>query len=110
SPTGIVYYRVLILDLDGNRNFTEVKTVELANSGVLSVYPNPADSELKISSGTSLNNQNLRITNAAGQVSITKRLTGNAPYSVDVSTLRPGAYYVLIEGDNGRQSFNFIKK
>lgn len=110
APTGIVYYRVLILDLDGNRNFTEVKTVELANSGVLSVYPNPAHRELKISSGTSLNNQTLRITNAAGQVSITKRLTGNAPYSVDVSTLRPGAYYVLIEGDNGRQSFNFIKK
>jgi hypothetical protein len=109
-PTGIIYYRVSVQDMDGTITFSDVKTVEVKTAGNIIVYPNPADRELRILTGNSLNNHVLRISNTVGQLVCSKRLSGNAPYSVDIAALPAGTYYAVIEDKNSQQRFSFVKR
>lgn len=107
---GIVYYRVAVQDADGNVAVSDVKTVDIKAGIGISIYPNPAGQELKILSTTSFNDNLLRITNAAGQLMYNRRLSGNAPYTIDISALPAGTYYAVIDERNNKQKFSFIKQ
>ena len=109
-PAGILYYRIQVQDRDGDKDFSDIKTVNILGGNTISVYPNPADRELKISSPSSLANSVLRISNAAGQVVLTKRLNGNAPYTIDIAGLPAGSYYAIIDDKNRKQQFSFVKR
>ena len=110
APQGIVYYRIVIKDADGSSSFGDVRTVDIKAGTSITVYPNPAERELKINSTVSLNNSLLRLSNAAGQVVYSRRLNGNAPYTIDISALPAGTYYALIDDKKSRQQFSFVKK
>lgn len=107
---GLVYYRVKVLDADGNESLSDVKTVDNKLVSSFSVYPNPADRELKILSNISFNNSLLQVTNATGQVVFSKRLNGESPYSVDIASLPAGTYYAFIDDRKNRQRFSFVKR
>lgn len=108
---GIIYYRIAVSDNDGYRTYSDIKTVHIKAGGSVSLYPNPADRELKITTtGISLNNSVLQIINASGQIVQRERLNGTAPYSINISALPAGTYYAVIDDKAGKQKLAFIKR
>lgn len=106
---GIVYYRLQADDADGNKTFSDIRTVDMRTDNRISIYPNPADKELIIA-GPSFNNSVLQIINTGGQVVYTKRLNGNILYRINITSLTAGTYYAIIDDRGAKQRFSFIKK
>ncbi|MBC7934168.1 MAG: T9SS type A sorting domain-containing protein [Rhizobacter sp.] len=109
-PAGITYYRIKVQDTNGDKTFSDVKTVDIRKGSSINIYPNPASRELKILSTSTFNNSIIQISNTAGQVVLTKRLNGNAPYTFDIATLPAGTYYAIIDDKKGKQQFSFVKR
>jgi hypothetical protein len=80
---------------------TSVQEQKTETNRCLPVYPNPASSVLRIDGleGAS----ELVVTNALGQVMITKRVE-QSPITLDVSMLRAGAYFLSIRTASGVQA------
>lgn len=110
APAGIIYYRIEVQDRDGSSTYSDIKTMEIKTITGISIYPNPADRELKIMTSVSLNNNMLQLSNAAGQIMFNKRLSGEAPYSIDISSLPAGTYYAIIDDKKNRHKFSFVKR
>ncbi len=67
-PAGTVFYRLKVVDTDGN--FTYSHTVSLSRGGknATSVYPNPASGFINITVANHLLNTKVQLYNAAGQL------------------------------------------
>ncbi len=74
-PTGIIFYRLKMVDTDGN--FTYSHTISLSSAGIngISVYPNPASGFINITVGNNLLNTKVQLYNAAGQLMQSKHAT-----------------------------------
>ena len=111
----IIYYRLKMVDLDGEYSFSEVLQVRLisgAEAASLSIYPNPAANELRITIPVSWQNKTVSysIYNMQG-ILVKERNRSNAGQteSLMISDLPAGNY--VIRTDNGSQTAikQFIK-
>lgn len=106
--SGINYYRIGQVDVDGQESFSEIKTVNINNTGTYNVlvWPNPARSSINIQN-TSDANAVAKIYNQSGSlISESKLQSGNN--NINVSALSFGAYIVnikLASGENYNQKF-----
>lgn len=82
------------------------QSVHELQSASFSIYPNPAQNELKIKSDFALNGNNYRVLDVTGRVVISGKLTGN---SIDVSEFDHGMYVLQIENKGGIASQRFMK-
>ena len=108
---GTNYYRLEVKDLDGNKTYSDIKSVQFApTSASLSFYPNPVIDQMNVSLGQVSTKATLRISNALGQVVQTQTIIGSSTI-VSVSKLGAGVYYaeVIISGE-APQRFQFMKK
>ncbi|HEU4719390.1 MAG TPA: PKD domain-containing protein [Bacteroidia bacterium] len=73
-----------------------------------SLFPNPAENEIRIKTDYSLNGKQYRIVDISGRILVSSRLDGNR---IDISSFDKGIYFLQIEnGDNGAfSSQRFIK-
>jgi hypothetical protein len=76
----------------------------LSNTGEISIYPNPANTELNIAATDKINQ--LAITNLLGQTVFTQHYN-DEKVSVNVSGLPPGVYFVKVNGSEVRK---FVKE
>lgn len=95
---GTSYYRLKMEDIDGNVEYSTVKSFSLDNSesNVLVAYPNPVNDYL-IVEGTASDLTNLSIVNAFGlevNAHSTTFLEDANHLGIDVSNLRTGYYYI----------------
>jgi hypothetical protein len=112
AVSGIVYYRVRIVDLDGKEGFTPVKAVRAsANAVKLGVYPNPAVSVANVVVDNAEQvSFSLNIFNRNGQLVAQQRAAaGTNAVNVDVSRFAAGDYMIDVQFANGnRQSSKLI--
>ncbi len=81
------------------------------NASALRLYPNPAGASLNLKNETGYPVQQLSIYNASGQMMRTQTLPLNATdFSVDVSGLSPGFYFIKIIIRDQIISLPFVKK
>jgi len=83
---------------------------QLSNSGDrITIYPNPAHSEISISNqkGT-LNNMEIKIYDISGKLLLWKNY--NSGDKIDISSLYRGVYFIQINTDSGIQTRRFIKE
>ncbi len=78
--------------------------MDVASLGAVTVYPNPAISDLHIKGVVA---KEVKIYSANGKLLISTNLTDN---QIDVSSLAPGIYSILIKSDSGISRLQFIKK
>ncbi len=85
---------------------------ELSNPLNVSVYPNPAQSQLFVRSTQPLNKVQMRMTDAVGRTVISRQVNMSAGTAemVDVSSLAPGMYFVSIVSDSNISTIEFIKE
>ncbi len=97
--TGANNYRLFIQNEDGSTSYSPIKVVEFSSAASLTIYPNPANTTLTISIGSSGSGNPLgfRLVNTAGVV-VQSRLIepGAATVTMNTSSYAAGVYYLEI--------------
>lgn len=109
--TGIWYYRIKIINVDGSFKYSNIVTVNLNNKGEqLTVYPNPVKgNHLNIQiNNLKAGNYTAEIYTLGGQLVISKSIkqsgNGNASFVVDFQNkLSAGNYTFIVKNNDGFQ-------
>lgn len=118
SLTGVLYYRIKMVDIDGAAKYSKIAPLRLNGMIVknFTVYPNPFSDNLKIE----LNSEKeaavtVRLHNSAGQVVINRSTLIQKGDNVivlssELSALQAGMYVVEIISEDGKQAQKIIKR
>ncbi|MBL0272733.1 MAG: T9SS type A sorting domain-containing protein [Chitinophagaceae bacterium] len=116
--SGILYYRLKSVDLDGKSTYSKIVTLRLSASIVknFNVYPNPFSSDLKVElKSTKETTITIRISNAAGQLVVSRKAvlqTGEntVVLSSELSTLKSGMYMMEVVTEEGKLTQKIIRR
>ncbi|TZF82273.1 T9SS type A sorting domain-containing protein [Pedobacter sp. BS3] len=109
--SGVAYYRLKMLDLDGSYTYSEVKSVKNADSYRFSVYPNPATDKLTIRHENITNKAAISIIQADGKVVLkTIAQPNTTETTLYINKLPQGAYILKLEINGQPLSQTFIKE
>ena len=120
-PSGqpsVVYYRLLVVGIDGNVTTSPINTLHLDNLAVIEgvkVAPNPFINSVQVTiNSAKTENSTIRIINLAGQELVRRSVTLNAGSNVielkDLNGLSAGLHTIEIITDKGVVSQKLIKK
>jgi hypothetical protein len=98
-PSGIYYYRIKQVDLDGKFNFTRVVSTNIEESSIIKAYPNPVSDLLNIESEKVLGI--VEVFNVAGTKLYTSKQNLNT-ISLDMSKFPTGLYTVTTNGKSAK--------
>lgn len=103
--TGISYYRLAEISLDGHSTYTLIRAVSGSNSGlVVSLYPNPGHGQFTLRVDGTDKPYSALITDERGQ--LIRRIDATGNNNVDVTGLQPGLYVIYLPDIFGQgQSF-----
>lgn len=104
--SGLNYYRIKFIDLDGSSTYSTIKKVYVGGGVELKVFPNPASNVLNVyvQSENSQGRIHAFIVNRLGQVVAQKNLQAKSGIiEFNLSHLKDGDYVVHIKGENGFQ-------
>ncbi len=106
---GTSYYRLKQVDKNGAYKYTNMISVNFNATFFLSVYPNPASSNLEINVSKNYINANARIMDVLGKEASGFTI-GAINNQIDVSMLTSGIYYLLIDtdGDNHKDKIKIV--
>ena len=108
--TGVAYYRLKMVDIDGKSEYSKIVYVNNKKSGFgggqLAVFPNPfrSDIQLKDVPAADVNRKNIRLYNAMGK-EINYTISGSNAITVDASA--PAGVYILRVKE---QTFKLVKE
>ncbi len=103
--SGVSYYRLRSVDLDGSEQFSDWKAIELEQTNIenIRVYPNPAIYDFNLVLTTKINRKaNLELFSINGQLVYSEALNikeGFNKFRVDVTNIPIGQYFVKLTGD-----------
>lgn len=104
---GNVYYRLKQIDFDGVFTLSEVRMVNIKNSG-LSIYPNPATNVVSVLGLAA--KHTVSVFDVTGRTMMTATVDVNSN-TINVAALPEGVYTVIIKNENGMTSnFKLVKK
>lgn len=114
--TGINFYRLKMVDADGKFTYSTVKTVEFTDGKMeITMYPNPAASELNITMKTGncadMKNASVAVIDISGRTVMTQNwsdVCSNPTKVLNLSGLTDGAYYISIT--NADNNLNLMNK
>ena len=112
SFKGTRYFRVRNIDIDNRYKYTGVIRVQRENANPqIKVYPNPASDQVVLEHQKQSGKAVILIINMNGTTVLqTYSLAGSYQTSLNVASLKPGAYFVKIdEGKGAVQTATFIK-
>jgi hypothetical protein len=110
NKTGVLYYKLKQIDLDGKFQFSHVIAIERKGGTLLKVYPNPAQDNLSVSIPEGSTGGILTIYALDGKIVYSKTLMSNELISnINISKLNNGIYNLIIS--KGKESFSqkFLK-
>jgi len=96
---GINYYRINETDLDGNNNYSEIRTVELPITENISVWPNPAVDIVNVLYNGSSNNLTAIIVDELGRI-VSRPSIYQGNNIIALGKLPSGIYFLQITGNN----------
>lgn len=101
KPTrgGIDYYRLKQFDLDGSVEISEIIFVKNGNNIDFTIFPNPAENEVKISSQSEFNK--IEMIDLSGKVVHEMEVPKTHNIQIDLSELINGIYFVKVSDLNG---------
>lgn len=99
---------ILAIGLDGVS--TTIDENELpANTGLLTIYPNPSTDRIKIVGFQADQGGTFTVIDALGRVVMRKDVSNNSTESLDISSWAPGAYHVTFSSRAGNQTARFVR-
>lgn len=112
--SGLNYYRLKQMDLDGGFEYSNTIVVELKNktNPEILVYPSPASEKINIHSSIfDSQRTDLKIVNSVGQVILSELIPSSEDRTtkvIDISTYEKGIYFVIISNGTESYSSNFV--
>lgn len=111
--SGANYYRLKMLDKDGNFSYSKTATVNFSGKTGLAIYPNPVKSTLTAEL-YSLQSEivHVQIIDVAGRVIQSKNVstkTGNNVFQLNTNNLSKGSYFIIVDGET-KEVRQFIKE
>ena len=103
TPSGIQYYRIKQVDIDGKSTYSNTASVKIPAT-MMTVYPNPVTDKLTVTNVKA--NDLLKLTNISGQVLLIKR--GAGPVEMNLSGLPAGLY--LLTSQQERKTIRIVKQ
>jgi hypothetical protein len=99
---GTSWYRLRLVDLNGNSSYSVIRSVTLTGGGgLITIFPNPVtDGTLYISSA--VNCRHIRLMDILGRVIVDRDVQGYLQ-TLTVRNLAGGIYLVVVDTDTGRQ-------
>jgi len=97
---GINYYRLKLIDFDGEYSYSSIQKVRMASEKKIRLYPNPTKNTMIIE-GIDATVQNIRIYNVIGTQVIQEIPTNKKQGDrlvLDLSSLPMGVYFITIKG------------
>lgn len=109
APTsGMNYYKLQMIDIDGNSRFSEIRQVSTAKT-TFSISPNPATKTLIVNNPFGVNTE-LTIKHVSG-TTVLKQTISQQQARIDVSNMAAGVYFAEIIYDRTRiERVKFIKE
>ena len=106
----VVYYRLRIVDNNGYYRYSNIVSVNNRQIGLLSVYPNPANSSMVVNHPVAGKNSGITVYNAAGnQVMYIDVPESSKQTSLNISNLATGEY-ILMFNNGSNCMVKFIKQ
>ncbi|MEO8762731.1 MAG: T9SS type A sorting domain-containing protein [Ginsengibacter sp.] len=109
---GANFYRLKIVDADGNFKYSKIVEVNIPRLFSLSVYPNPATNILYIQASGTNEKSTFQIFDATG-----RKIKGgaftlqeNTSVPIDINTLSKGTYYLRLSGKSKAETTVFVKE
>jgi Secretion system C-terminal sorting domain len=117
SDYPVVYYRLRIVDIDGESSFSSIHIIKTGTSSLNTIsvltYPNPVSNELRITIPANWQNKNVsyEVLTCNGQL-VKKIAAANASQTetINVSTLVPGFYVVMVKCNGEKAQQKIIKQ
>lgn len=116
STSGVVYYRIKQVDVDGASSYSKTVALRSGNTRInnYSVYPNPFVSNIKVLiDAKDKEDVMIRINNLTGQTLITKRVTVQAGNNIvvfdNLQQLQNGLYMLEVVTKDGKHTQKLIK-
>jgi hypothetical protein len=75
-----------------------------------SLFPNPSNEKITVTSASVLNKATLRIVNALGQTVIEQTNQSGNSFTFDISKEKNGMYFIEINNDGNVSRLRFIKE
>ena len=113
DQTGILYYRLLMKDIDGKSTLSDIKRVDINSRGSLAFFPNPVKDQIIFVLPKTLLNADVRIINQSGSPVLIQKfgnITGGTRNTIDVSVLPKGMYMIQISDGNTISTKKFLKE
>jgi Secretion system C-terminal sorting domain len=101
KPSFLDYYRLRIVDLDGKETFSKTITLQNSKNNEVKLYPNPVTDDLFIESEEVINTIN--VFNTLGQIVKKVEKVNEKQFTLNMSDLQVGIYYVRINNQEGRK-------
>ncbi|MFN6945961.1 MAG: right-handed parallel beta-helix repeat-containing protein [Cytophagaceae bacterium] len=95
---GIAYYRLKQIDYDGTYAFSPIRSVNIGQEQLFSLYPNPADDHIYLL-GKAEKGLEVEILDVLGRNTLSKSFSnasGNSSFPISVAGLTPGVYFVHV--------------
>ncbi|HEV3412573.1 MAG TPA: T9SS type A sorting domain-containing protein [Puia sp.] len=102
---GESFYRLVQVDQDGHKTYSEVVSVNIGGVSGLNIYPNPVVDNLVVT-GSAVTVASVRVFNSAGNVVEVPVQGGNGQVLLNVAGLPRGIYFLQL----GTQTIRFLKK
>ncbi len=101
--TGVNYYRLNMVDIDGSFEYSKVVSVRMAGNGDLSVSPNPAGGALSLFADWESRDMTVLVFNVSGKLMQQLEVFGidQETLSIDVADLPSGAYFIKVLASTG---------
>ena len=106
---GVNYYRLKSIDINGDHNYSDVKSVVISDEGnyAFEVYPNPAKDHVNvIINGAKEVQTMILLYNQSGQKIVEAQV--NQDLKLDTSKLTPGIYLLVLQNDNNRENHKLV--
>lgn len=112
KPGRIAYYRLEMISVDGEKYYSNIKTVILDGRGELTLAPNPIrNGNMLATFAPTTQTAAVRVINMSGQVMQSQQLAPfNEQIFINTNNLRPGVYMLQIITGSDIQTSRFIKK
>jgi predicted outer membrane repeat protein len=95
---GINYYRLKMIDKDGNFKYSEIKSVNVSERQIFDIAPNPASSFTNISFFKPISNAIIKVYDVNGKLVLESNISSSSTtsYKLKTDTLLSGVYIISI--------------
>lgn len=104
--SGINYYRLKMIDIDGRFEFSKIISVRFSSKHSVNIYPVPARSTITVQFSEQF--KQLEIADIHGKVLLRKNVTRQTE-TIDISTLAKGMYFIRLSNGNKIISEKFVR-